>query len=616
MTQDHSEADPIDHDLAGRDSAEDVRILRVLRRGLAESPELRRGVGVTVALALLTAVGRLIVPVLAQMVLDHGVLGPDGYRPRVVWMLVGVALAATVVVTVSSRVVYIRLVRTAESALLGLRVRAFEHIHRLSLSTLTRTRLGVLVSRVTSDVESLANFMEWGAISWVVHPVVIVATLTVMAFYSWQLTLLVVVAHLPLVPFLRWVQRRQFVAYARVRDRVAQTLGHTSEAVSGASVIRAYGYAEPVRRRLDRAIDRQYRARVGAHVWFTVMMPVVDLASFAALTSVVVVGAWWAGGLGLDAGELVAFIFLVRLLLEPVSELGEILDQTQTAIAGWWKILRVLDTPVEVAEPEPGKSRSLPEGPLAVEMRDVGFSYHTGLSVLHGIDVTVPAGSSIAVVGETGAGKTTFARLVTRLADPTEGVVRTGGVDLRLVDPRDRHRSIRMVPQDGFLFDVTVGDNIRFGRPGATRVDVEAAIDALGLRAWVDGLPNGLRTRVGERGSRLSVGERQLVALARALVADPGLLVLDEATSAVDPETEQTLAVALAILAQRRTTISIAHRLSTAEWADQVLVFQDGRIVETGTHAQLVAAGGVYARMHGSWVSGTRGYRDDYVRSH
>ena len=285
------------------DTAEDApRAWQVLRRGLATSTELRRGIGTTITIALLTAVGDLIVPVLAQLVLDHGVLGPGGYQPGVVLTLALAALAAAAVVTVFNRALYIRLVSTAESALLGLRMRAFEHIHRLSLTTHTRTRRGVLVARVTSDVETLAKFMEWGAISWVVYPVVIAGTLTVMAVYSWQLTLLVVAVHLPLAPFLRWVQRRQLEAYAKVRDRVSHTLGHTSEAVAGAAVIRAYGYTEPVRSKLDRAIDRQYRSRVDAHLWFTIMMPVVDLVSSTALAAVVVVGAWQATDLGLDPG--------------------------------------------------------------------------------------------------------------------------------------------------------------------------------------------------------------------------------------------------------------------------------------------------------------------------
>ena len=589
------------------DSAEaEVQALRVLRRGFAMSPELRRGLPVVAAVGLFAAVGRLIVPVMVQLVLDHGVIGPDGYRPGVVWVLSLAALGAVLVVAAASRFALIRLVRMAESVLLGLRVRAFEHIHRLSLATHTETRRGVLVARVTSDIEAMAIFMQWGAMSWTINPVLIVATLAVMLFYSWQLTLLVLVLHLLLLPFMRWVQRRQIAAHSRVRDRVADTMGHTSETVSAAAVIRAYGYRRAVRARLDRAVDRQYQAQMSAFKWWAFLMPTVDLVSSVSLAAALVVGVTWSEELGIGAGGLVAFVFLVRLLMRPISEIGEVFDTTQSALAAWWKVMGVLDTPVEVVEPEPAEAEELPAGPLPVEVRGVSFSYRSGEPVLRGIDVRIPPDANAAVVGETGSGKTTFARLLARLADPSAGEVVIGGVDLRAVAPEARRRSIRMVPQDGFLFAASIEDNIRYGRPGATAADAAAAIDELGLRGWVEGLPAGMHTPVGQRGGRLSVGERQLVALVRAQVADPGLLILDEATSAVDPETEEALAAAMAHLAVGRTTVSVAHRLSTAERADLVLVFDEGRVVEQGTHRDLVAAGGVYARLHRSWVGNTR----------
>ena len=586
------------------DETPSIGALAVMKRGIKVSPELRAGLAITVVMALTAAVGRLIVPILVQLVLDNGVLSDDGYDGAYVWTVSMAALAVVLLVAAASRVALIRLVDMAETVLMNLRVRVFEHIHRLSLADHTESRRGVLVARVTSDVETLARFTQWGLISWIIDTAIIVGTIAVMLWYSWLLTLLVLVIHVPLVPFLRWVQRSQFVSYGKVRSRVAETLGHVSEAVTGAQVIRAYGYGEPVRERLDDAIERQFAQQQRSQVWFACMLPVVDVVSSISLAVAAGIGVWYRDDLGLEVGELVAFLFLVNLLLQPIAQLGEVLDQTQTALAGWWKVLRVLDVPVEVVESSEGTAPTA--GPLEVELDGIGFSYRTGPPVLRDVSFTIPAESVVAVVGETGSGKTTCARLLTRLADPTEGVVRVGGVDLREVDPDARRAAIRMVPQDGFLFDVSIRDNIAYGRKGTTANEVERAIDVLGLRGWIETLPDGLDTVVGERGGRLSVGERQLVALARAQVADPGLLVLDEATSAVDPETEEALAAALDRLAGGRTMISIAHRLSTAERADFVIVFDKGRVAQMGSHEELVAVPGIYQTLYESWLGNTR----------
>jgi putative ABC transport system ATP-binding protein len=314
----------------------------------------------------------------------------------------------------------------------------------------------------------------------------------------------------------------------------------------------------------------------------------------------VVLGATFGPRWGLTVGRVSAFLFLADLFLHPFSDLPEIYSDTQTAIAGWRKVLGLLDLPVEIVEPSPGSD--LARGPVSLEASDVRFSYGEGGPVLRGISVDIPAGAHVAIVGETGCGKTTFAKLLCRLADPVSGVIRVNGVDLREVAPASRRLAIRMVPQDGFLFDTSVQENVRMGREGATDGDVESAFEELGLRGWVDGLPDGLETRAGERGESLSVGERQLVALVRAQLGDPGLLILDEATSAVDPRTERAIAETLRRLSEGRTTVTIAHRLSTAEGADRVLVFDAGQIVQQGTHAELLGASGVYAALYASWL--------------
>lgn len=581
-------------------------VLSILRRAVRASPELRSGLGTTIALMVVLAGGRLVVPIALQQVLDRGVSGSGGFRPGVVVVICAIALVAVVATALIYRHTYRRLVRMAEDTLYGLRTRTFDHVHRLSVAAHTESKRGVLVSRVTSDIETIAQFVQWGAISWIVNLAVISTVLVVLAIYSWQIALVVIVVFAPVAPLLRWVQRHQIRAYDAVRTSVGDTLGEISEAVMGAPVIRAYGIEARARRRLYRAIATQYRSQMRAAWYFALMFPLADVFGAVALGAVVGIGSWWGPGWGLDRGALVACLLLTTLLLQPIGEIGEILDQTQTAAAGWRKVLDLLDERIEVVEPVPGLD--LPHGALDVVVEGVSFAYHDGETVLREVSLELPAGANVAIVGETGSGKTTFAKLLVRLADPTAGSITIGGLALREVAAESRSRSVRMVPQDGFLFSGTVAHNIALGAPGgsADRAAVEAAVAELGLDAWVARLAAGLDTDVGERGEHLSVGERQLVALARAQLADPGLLVLDEATSAVDPETERSLSRALVRLAEGRTTISVAHRLSTAEAADLVVVFDAGRIVEVGHHAELVAAGGRYAALHESWVGNTR----------
>lgn len=580
--------------------------LSVLRRGLAVTPELRQGLLLTVLLAVLTAAGKLALPILIQQVLDRGVRGDQGFRPVFVYGSSAATAVGVVVLYLLARATYLRLVEATEASLLGLRLRAFTHIHKLSVAEHSDQRRGTLVARVTSDVETLAQFTEWGAVAWIVDLTIIAGAFGVMFAYDWRMALQTAILFAPIAVLLPYLQRKQLAAQDEVRTVVGDTFSEVSEAITGASVVRSYGLESRRRGALEGTIDRQYGARMLAARYSAATLPLSDVFAAVALAGAVVTGVVWGPGWGLDFGELVAFLFLIGLLLTPLGEIAEIVDRTQIGIAGWRKVLGVLATPLDVPDAPEHRAVELPPGPLSITATDLQFAYRDGVPVLSDVDLEVPAGQRVAVVGETGSGKSTFAKLLCRLADPTAGTLLVGGVDLRDTTTDARQRAIRLVPQDGFLFDASVGDNVRLGRVEATDDDIRAAFRALGLCWWLDDLPFGLATPVGERGANLSVGERQLVALARAQLGNPGLLVLDEATSAVDPETERALTDALARLAEGRTMVSIAHRLSTAEAADVVVVFDGGRVVEHGSHDELVEAGGVYAKLYESWLGSTR----------
>ncbi|GLY30639.1 ABC transporter ATP-binding protein [Kineosporia sp. NBRC 101731] len=577
---------------------------QVLRRGAEISPELVRGVWLTLLLALVATCGRILVPIAVQQTIDSGISGDDGVRLGLVLRLVGVVAGAVLLTAVASYVSNVRLFQATEAGLATLRVKAFRHIHDLSVLTQNSERRGALVARVTSDVDTISTFVQWGGLLLVLSAGQLLIATIVMAVYSWQLTLLVWACFLPLFIIVRPIQRRVSVAYGTVRERVGEMLGSISEAVVGADTIRAYAVQTRTQRRIDTAIEAHQHSAVRAQMLVAVSFTGGVLMSGLVVAAVVVAGTALGVDGGLTLGELLAVLFLVQLFTTPVQMGTEVLNELQNAAAGWRRVIGVLDTPADIVDPgEEGVS--LPRGPIAVEFEHVTFAYPEGEPVLRDVSLSIPPRARVAVVGETGSGKTTLAKLLTRLMDPADGRVLLDGEDLRRITFANLRSRVVMVPQEGFLFDLSLADNIAWGSESATREQVEGALRELGLLDWAQGLPRGLDTPVGQRGESLSAGERQLLALTRAYLADPDLLVLDEATSAVDPATEVKLQAALDGVTRGRTSVTIAHRLSTAEAADLVVVVAHGEVADVGHHADLLKRCEPYQRMYASWRSQT-----------
>ncbi len=584
------------------DSGEGIKAIATIRRGLAWSPELTQGLAGTLALAVVATIGQIVVPIAVQRTLDQG-LGATGGPDLAYTVRTGlVAAAALVVAGIGQFWMIARLFRSAEHGLAALRTKAFRHVHDLPLLTQNTERRGSLVSRVTSDVDQVSQFLVFGGILFVISMGQILLATVVMVVYSWQLAILVWVCFAPLFLSLRFFQRRLSEAYGVVRRQVGALLSLIAEPVVGAEVVRTYAVEARTQRRIDEAIERQRAASTHAQGLTAFSFSLGGLSAGLANAGVVIGGVLLGLAGDITAGEVVAFAFIVTLFVGPVQMGTQILTEAQLALAGWRRVIGILETPADLADPGPD-GRTLPRGPLEVGLEHVGFAYPGGPPVLRDVDLTIAPGSRVAVVGETGSGKSTIAKLVTRLMDVSAGRVLLDGIDVRDVVPGSLRRSVVLVPQEGFLFDDTIAANARYGDLEATDQQIRVAAEELGLGDWLAGLPHGLATRAGQRGESLSAGERQLVSLLRAQLANPDLLVLDEATSAVDPALEMRIGRALERLMTGRTSVTIAHRLSTAEAADEVIVVDRGEVVQRGSHAELVARTGVYAGLHGSWVA-------------
>jgi ABC-type multidrug transport system fused ATPase/permease subunit len=490
---------------------------------------------------------------------------------------------------------------TGERMLADLRDYLFRHLQRLSLGFYERNRAGVLISRITNDVEALDQLVTDGFTSLVQNTLTLVGSAIILFLLDWRLALAVLTVLPALTIATAIFRKRSARSYRSVRETLGAVTATLAEDISGMRVLQAFT-REAAARENFRVVSENYRARNQETVVQNALyFPFVDLLSSIATAIVLGFGGYLVFDGSMTIGVLTAFLGYLTNFFDPVQQLSQLYSTFLSAVAALDKIMDVLVEEPEVADTDTPIELGSIRG--HVRLDDVHFSYGTGDEVLHGIDLDVPVGTTVALVGHTGAGKSTIAKLIARFYDPSAGAITIDGVDLRNVRQEELRRQLGIVPQEGFLFAGTIEQNIAFGHPGASHDEVAAAAAAVGADEFIARLENGYDTELGERGFRLSLGQRQLIAFARALLADPRILILDEATSSVDIGTERKIERALRRLLQGRTAFVIAHRLSTIRDADMIVVLENGRVVEQGTHDDLLRGRGRYASLHGSWAA-------------
>jgi ATP-binding cassette subfamily B protein len=587
--------------VAPEDQLDRAATTRVLRRTVALARPVRRDLVASILLIAGSTLCALAGPTLVRYAIDHG-LTPPSFHIQAVNVAVVLYVVVTIVAYFIGRAQQLTINRAGEGFLRDLRVTTFGHLLRQSMSFYDREKAGVLVSRLTSDVDSMSELVQFGLLQFVSASLLLVFTLVLLLLMSVPLTLVCLVALPVVVVASVRFQRRSNVAYLRVRDRVGQNLSALQESIAGVRVIQAYGREDEQIRRFgetSRELFDAHMTSVRVSVWY---FGLVEWIGVAATGAVVGIGGWLVHQGTVSVGTVAAFVLLLSSVFEPVAQLSQLFNSVQSSGAALHKLYDLLDT-----EPEVDEVVDAVDLPAAgsMEVDGVTFSYAGGSRpALHDVTLTVAPGERLALVGPTGAGKSTLAKLMARLYDPTSGSVRFAGVDLRTATMASLRERIVVVPQEGFLFGGTIRDNIRLARAGATDEDVDAAVRAIGAWEHFAAFPEGVNTEVRERGSRLSAGERQLVSLARAALVDPAVLVLDEATSNLDPGTEAAVEGAMDRLMQGRTTIVVAHRLSTVRRADRIAVVDHGGLAELGTHEDLATVpGGRYAALADAWAS-------------
>jgi ABC-type multidrug transport system fused ATPase/permease subunit len=545
--------------------------------------------------ATLTA---LVPPYLAKLALDDGIRQQDLQALTVIVALFVVAGLANLA-TSGAQTYFTGW--TGERILADLRNKLFRHLQRLSLGYYERNRAGVIISRLTNDVDALDQLVTDGVTTLVQNTLLLVGSAAVLFWLDWRLAL-ATLSVIPAMAIATAIFRiRSSRAYRAVRERLGLVTATLAEDIAGMRVVQSFT-RESARRRNFEEVNAHYRAANQQTVITNgLYFPFVDFLSAVATAVVLGYGGYLVAGGELTVGTLFAFILYVSNFFDPVQQLSQLYNTFLAAVAALDKIMDVLDEEPEVRD-RPG-ARELGQIDGHVELRNLRFGYGEGPEVLHGLGLDVPAGTTVALVGHTGAGKSTIAKLLARFYDPREGSITVDGTDLRDVTQESLRRQLGIVPQEGFLFAGSVRDNIAFGRSDATNEEIRAAASAVGAHDFIMRLEGGYETDLQERGTRLSLGQRQLVAFARALLADPRILILDEATSSVDIGTEQRIETALRTLLAGRTAFVIAHRLSTIRGADLIVVLEHGQIVEQGSHDDLMARRGLYTALYGDWAA-------------
>lgn len=538
-------------------------------------------------------------PALTQLGIDQGVRERD----KSTLVLIVVVFIGTVLLNaVVNRLRILWTSSLGETVMLGLRVRVFSHFQRLSLDWYTDAKAGVLMSRMTSDIDALTQLVNEGFTNLLIQALTLVVVTAVLFVYDPQLAAIVVLVVVPPMSVATWWFRGASErGYDTVRDRIANVLADLSENLAGVRVVTAMN-----RRRYNTDVHRDivgkyrdanlYTSKVGA-----IYGPSSEAIGVLAQAIVLLIGGKAVLDGDLELGELAAFVLYVTVFFAPIQQLVQLYNTYQQGTAALRKLSEVLTTVPSVAEAD--DASALPPIQGAIRLDDVSFAYGTGAEVLSGVTLDIAEGETFALVGPTGAGKSTIAKLVTRFHDPSAGAVSIDGHDLRGVTLHSLRSQLGVVPQEPFLFGGTIRDNLVFARPDASDDELTEAVRLVGLDQLVDELPDGIDSLVHERGSSLSAGERQLLALARAFLARPRVLVLDEATSSLDLSAEARIEAALDVLLEGRTAVIIAHRLATARKADRIGVIEEGRLVEMGSHDELVTMGGRYAAMFATWSS-------------